>query len=1077
MSGDYSRIVFDPSHDYDGVLLQQGRPLLDSDWNDQVAQGKRQVQATRLDTFGGIAVVPIVTPDGFKIALSGSQFTIGRGRMYVDGLLAENHCLPTPTWSTPVTWDEKLSELYGAQPVPYNQQPWLPNPPALPTSAGPHLVYLDVWQREVTAFEAPDLVDKAVGVDSTTRLQTVWQVKVLANGQGTALECGSEVPGWNALVAPSAGRLSNGTATYGTVNPCLVPPTGGYTGLENQLYRVEIHEGGAPGTATFKWSRDNASVQTRVSSFVNATTLVVESVGKDDVLRFNDGDWIELLDDWVELNELPIAGKAGELHRIVLGGGVDDATRTITLETPVTPGRFNADPAANRHTRIRRWDQKGQVLRTDTASPTVYMDLDAGSGTGAITVPANGTVTLALESGIVVAFDLAVANGVFKSGDWWVFAARASDASIEPLKQAPPRGIHHHYARLGFYVPGAQPTDCRQFWPPAFGGDSCCCTVCVSPQEHAQGAPSLQQAIDTVIAIGGGTVCLEIGDYELRTPLKIEGASTLRLVGQGQDTRLHANGPAIGIAKSTDVTLEDFAVSCSVENVKDGAACIVSEDNSDLRLRGLSIAVKGGNSTFAAMSVSAGLRRTSVRDCLVSAPVGLTSASSRGKSSAVQLEDLRVEDNVLQCSTAAIELQLAPESRPPLRLLRNHIAQCNRAGIELVGGSGSDAGLEIAGNRLEVNGSGMALALPGVRVVDNDVVRKGDAPSRDTVGIALLPHRGKDKEPQPGNAHVLGNRVSGFSGAGIFVQTELNLLQVKQNQVERCGAGIDVAGGGRAELQASIENNQLADIDIAERSKGSATRLVGIAVAGARSAGLVGNSIARFGATVASPNLIASALLVEKCDGARVTGNELSEIGPSKAFAGAVVGVLAMAPLIDVLVEGNRIRRDNAAADADASNWLGILLMGAPTDVKGVAKTVGTKALDLHRAVAGTAIKAASATAPAAHANVRGNQVWARGGGFAVSIVGVLGCNFSHNQCMRIAGATLAAPGPDVLLYAQSVAADGNRVDGATRSGTSIQLVVGEGGYAVLGNLTSGAIRVGNAMLPDPWAPLNRLLP
>ena len=298
------------------------------------------------------------------------------------------------------------------KPVPYDQQPYLAeSAAAADESGGPYLVYLDVWEREVTQFEAPDLVDKAVGVDSTTRLQTVWQVKTLGNDAGTGIDCSTDLttlPDWTALTAPSAGRLRTATATFGTTDPCLIPPAGGYTGLENQLYRVEIHDAGAPGKATFKWSRDNASVETRVDAFPDASTLIVESVGKDGVLRFNDGDWIEILDDWLEL-----AGGPGELHRIVLGGGVDDATRTITLETPVTPGRFNADPAAGRHTRIRRWDQKGQVLRTDTSPPSVYTDLGSAASPGTIFVPDNGSVTLALESGIVVAFDLFVAGGLF----------------------------------------------------------------------------------------------------------------------------------------------------------------------------------------------------------------------------------------------------------------------------------------------------------------------------------------------------------------------------------------------------------------------------------------------------------------------------------------------------------------------------------------------------------------------------------------------------------------------------------------------------------------------------------------
>ena len=46
-------------------------------------------------------------------------------------------------------------------------------------TAGRHLAYLDVWQREVTTLEDPDLVEIAVGVDTTARSQTAWQVRVL----------------------------------------------------------------------------------------------------------------------------------------------------------------------------------------------------------------------------------------------------------------------------------------------------------------------------------------------------------------------------------------------------------------------------------------------------------------------------------------------------------------------------------------------------------------------------------------------------------------------------------------------------------------------------------------------------------------------------------------------------------------------------------------------------------------------------------------------------------------------------------------------------------------------------------
>ena len=194
-------------------------------------------------------------------------------------------------------------------------QPYLPDAPALP-AAGRHLVYLDVWNREVTHLEQPDLVESAVGVDTTSRLQTVWQVRVLDEDAGAGTTCASpdaDMPGWSAIIAPSTGVLSTGTFDVAPVDdPCELPPTGGFRGLENQLYRVEIHDAGQPGAgATFKWSRENASVGSRVVSMISGSELELETLGRDDVLRFNTGDWVEIIDDVREFSQAP-----GEMRRI-----------------------------------------------------------------------------------------------------------------------------------------------------------------------------------------------------------------------------------------------------------------------------------------------------------------------------------------------------------------------------------------------------------------------------------------------------------------------------------------------------------------------------------------------------------------------------------------------------------------------------------------------------------------------------------------------------------------------------------------------------------------------------------------
>src|SRR3569623_3303572 len=99
MSGDFSRVRFDPRVDIAGGMMQHGRVQRDADWNEWVAVLERRLRAETVDTFGvhvtpgvsGVAVVSPQTPDAFKLDATGGAITSGRGRMYVDGLLAENH--------------------------------------------------------------------------------------------------------------------------------------------------------------------------------------------------------------------------------------------------------------------------------------------------------------------------------------------------------------------------------------------------------------------------------------------------------------------------------------------------------------------------------------------------------------------------------------------------------------------------------------------------------------------------------------------------------------------------------------------------------------------------------------------------------------------------------------------------------------------------------------------------------------------------------------------------------------------------------------------------------------------------
>lgn len=566
MAFDLSRTAFDPRKNYFGVVMEQGRVQLDSDWNEWLAELDRRVQAETLDLFGHAAYPP-TTPAAFQItATSGpNAISIGCGRMYVDGLLAENHGDPADE-----QWDPALAELSGArQPPPdppappspsntvdFKNQPFYPNAP-FPTAAGPYLFYLDVWLRPVTWLEDPGLIEKAVGVDTTGRVQTVWQVKWLAFPQGETYTCAT--PDSQIAYPPaSAGLLTTGLVPLPTAGPCCLTDGSGYTGLENQLYRVEIHQAGVagdpanPSGAGFKFSRENASVMTGVTAISNGTdiagnpasVLTVMSLGRDEVLGFSAGDWIEVLDDWSEL-----AGVAGRLCQIDI---VDPAARTITLTTtlPATPSfpvDANGLTDADRHTRIVRWDQSGTVYQVNGTTLQTWCDL-ATTG-GLIPVP-EGDTTLLLEDGITVTFTTSAPGGAFNVGDFWTFAARTADGSVEILTAAPPQGIHHHYTKLSIVdFSGPSATDCRTPWPT--GGEACeCCCTCTVGKGGTYA--SIQQALDALPA-AGGEVCILPGRYFERVVL--DGLRDVVVRGCGAETRIASPSLEPNAAASAEASL------------------------------------------------------------------------------------------------------------------------------------------------------------------------------------------------------------------------------------------------------------------------------------------------------------------------------------------------------------------------------------------------------------------------------------------------------------------------------------------------------------------------------------------
>ncbi len=518
MSGDYTRFTFDPRDRYSGVLMQQGRVQLDSDWNEEIDILRRRIRTTTLDILGPLGVPDVVSPNAFSIGwILGppTDLSIGSGRLYVDGIQVEAFAEDNST---------------------YNNQPFFPPqsagfpPPALP-AVGDAIVYLDVWDREVTYIEDPELLDDALGgADTTTRRQTVWQVRISPVDNAA---CGMPVGD-----PPSAGRLTcRAIRPPAPDDPCILPPASGYRGLENRLYRIEIHEGGALGAARFKWSRDNGSIISTMRDIAvsgTQTTLTVNRIGRDQFLRFRAGDWVTVTDDHREL-----IGEPGEMARV---DNIDESVPSITLDRALPAGGrpfgANAAEIAARHTRVQKWD---------TAEGDTAPDGDGLLTTGAGPIP--------IEEGIEVEFSAVPVGGTFRPGDYWVTWARTATARIDEFTNAPPRGIVHHYVQLAAIngLGGGAPTitDCRP--PPQQRGD-CCCTIIVRPGE------SIQAGIDALPA-QGGCVCLKTGLHVIREPLRIaRGSIVLEAESPGTTVRSQASGPVLIIGNPAGFRIEGIDV-------------------------------------------------------------------------------------------------------------------------------------------------------------------------------------------------------------------------------------------------------------------------------------------------------------------------------------------------------------------------------------------------------------------------------------------------------------------------------------------------------------------------------------
>lgn len=482
MKGDFSRRTFDATKHYSTVLVEQGRLLTDADSDEEHRIQAHRGQQLARDAIGDCGA-PL--PDaGFGLASPDShELHIGAGVFYAAGTLLENE-----------------SEIhYTAQPDRFDV--------AWPLPEGRSAVVLDSWPRLITALDDPSIREVALGGPTTSsRERVVWQVRAVPVDREWA--CDGDLPAAEATTGTMAARAEPDAALP---SPCLIPPQAGYTGLENQFYRVEVFRSGdaydvvaAPDVfqvTGFVPGQPNVVSLADVGDLATGQPVEVIHTGPGSDPMEGAFGYVTAVDAGAgtvtlsavlpsfEPGDAPVLRRVGAVFVasrdngsvVTAIEGIDGTEVTVHDTGPddvlgfavgqlveLSDDRIELEDQPRRLHQIADIDQAQRViiLRTaaeplapgqtgvDAARHPKLRRWDAG---GSVRFRPDGTGWIHLESGNQVRFTA----GTYRSGDYWTFPARAAtvdaaSGTIEWPQTAagpallPPFGIERHRCVLGY---------------------------------------------------------------------------------------------------------------------------------------------------------------------------------------------------------------------------------------------------------------------------------------------------------------------------------------------------------------------------------------------------------------------------------------------------------------------------------------------------------------------------------------------------------------------------------------------------------------------------------------------------
>ena len=499
---DISRFLFQPQKRYSSVRMQQGRVILDSDWNESERIDDEEARRTLAETVCANGtpnegfLVRDVTEATVTVPPAPSKetydFTLGSGSFYLGGLRFE--VVPQIVAEGP-DLERFLSQTDWLQiDADLGNLPARPSVADLTNADGSFkvrhdLVYLRGWEQGVTAVEDSELRERALGgPDTSVRMRRMRRIEVLPNVDLDLTSgnfCAEAFARLRAqLTAPRQGddtgephlfddancelrSKAKLTITFGgegiTEDPCKPAVTAGFLGAENQTIRVQL-----TATNRFIWGYDNASPFYRVQVLEEAgrpVKIKFLTLPRDQAAQPLKGQAVEIL-PWSAFlsNQEKVAEPQGHLATVATSFNPEE--QTITLSKPVPKAWIdwlNA-PAHEKYLSERDPADKKKYF---------YLRLWTG-GSGDAEKPDHaftpGTRAELLGIGLDVAFSQ---HGL--PGDFWIIAARPNTPDLvvpwELVEQAPPAGTRFFFTPLAlilWFVPVEFPTtvksqvlDCR----------------------------------------------------------------------------------------------------------------------------------------------------------------------------------------------------------------------------------------------------------------------------------------------------------------------------------------------------------------------------------------------------------------------------------------------------------------------------------------------------------------------------------------------------------------------------------------------------------------------------------------